>query len=335
MFNAAVINLETGVQEAGDTVNYQSLEDGVSAMDDLVRKLTGQKTQSEEAAAAAELETVRARAEEAARAQAETARVQAEAARTQTEAAAKLKDQAEWESIAAQARAGRLVVRDAASFTQAIAAINNDMAGDQYTVTLNGSFASNPVAFTGNATKTITIKGDARVRTISNNGGGSLFSVPAGISLVLGNNITLNGNNQKYIIVNINGGTLVMKNGSTVRGAQASGVYVVGGAFTMSGGTINGNSASFGGGVVVSSGASFTMSGGTISGNTSPSGGGGVDVSSGASFTMSGGTISGNTASSSRGGGVYVSGILTMTGVTISGNTASSRSGGGVNVSGI
>jgi formylglycine-generating enzyme required for sulfatase activity len=43
LFNAAVINLEIGIQEAGDTVNYQSIADGMSAMEELTLKLTGQK----------------------------------------------------------------------------------------------------------------------------------------------------------------------------------------------------------------------------------------------------------------------------------------------------
>jgi hypothetical protein len=75
----------------------------------------------------------------------------------------------------------------------------------------------------------------------------------------------------------------------------------------MSGGAVSGNTFSSsggdrGGGGVYVSGGSFTMSGGTVSGNTSY-GGGGVYVSEG-SFTMSGGMVSGNT--SDAGGGVYV-----------------------------
>jgi TolB-like protein len=318
MFNAAVINLETGVQEAGDTVNYQSLDDGIRAMEQLALKLTNPEKAEEEEAA-----RVRA-AQEAA----------AEAAR--------------YNSVAS----------DTASFTRAIAAINNDTAGGQYVITLNGSFTSNPVGFTGNATKTITIKGDASVRTISNNGDSALFVVPRGITLVLDSNVTLNGNNQKDYIVSVEGGTLVMKSGSTVRDSQSYGVIVgSGGTFTMSGGAISGNSES---GVYVASGGTFTMSGGAISGNSgsgvyvdsggtfrmsggtisrnSDSSGGGVRMggSSGGTFTMSGGTISGNTASYG-GGGVYVASIdggnaFTMSGGTISGNTASS--GGGVYVGG-
>jgi TolB-like protein len=40
MFNAAIINLETGVQEAGASANYQTLEDGVSAVEQLAMSLS-------------------------------------------------------------------------------------------------------------------------------------------------------------------------------------------------------------------------------------------------------------------------------------------------------
>jgi hypothetical protein len=299
MFNAAVINLETGVQEAGDTVNYQNLSDGMDAMEELALKLIDPKK-------AAELVAAKARAEQEAAAK----------ARAEREVTERV-----W------------IASDAASFTRAIAAINSDTRDGEYTITLTNSFTSGPVTFTNNTSKTITLKGDAAVRTILNKGGGNLFTVPPGITLALENNLTLNGNNQKNSVVYVNGGTLSMKAGSTVHGAQASGVSVAGGAFTMSNGTISGNTASsYGGGVSVAGGA-FTMSGGTISGNTVSSGsGGGVSVAIG-TFMMTGGTISGNSASSYHGGGVIVQGgTFTMSGGTISGNSASY--GGGVSVYG-
>jgi hypothetical protein len=43
MFNAAIINLETGVQETGASANYQSLEDGVSAVEKLAMSLSGKE----------------------------------------------------------------------------------------------------------------------------------------------------------------------------------------------------------------------------------------------------------------------------------------------------
>jgi hypothetical protein len=41
MFNAAVINLKTGVQETGESADYKSLEDGIRVMEELVLKLSG------------------------------------------------------------------------------------------------------------------------------------------------------------------------------------------------------------------------------------------------------------------------------------------------------
>lgn len=137
---------------------------------------------------------------------------------------------------------------------------------------------------------------------------------------------------------------LIYNSDGTKSGA-GGGVYLRNsGVFTMSGGTISGNTAHSGGGVYLDSISSFTMSGtALISGNTtSPitsggSGGGtGGGVFSQGSFTMEGGTINGNTANStvSGGGGVYViSGTFNMNDGTISGNTAATN-GGGVNVSG-
>jgi hypothetical protein len=41
MFNAAIINLVTGVQEAGESVSYQSLNEGVTVMEELALALAG------------------------------------------------------------------------------------------------------------------------------------------------------------------------------------------------------------------------------------------------------------------------------------------------------
>jgi hypothetical protein len=69
---------------------------------------------------------------------------------------------------------------------------------------------------------------------------------------------------------------------------------------------------------VVNSGT-FTMSGGTISGNTANGRDGGGGVYNDGTFTMQNGTISGNTATG-NGGGVF--GNLTKTGGTIHGSDA-------------
>jgi hypothetical protein len=78
-------------------------------------------------------------------------------------------------------------------------------------------------------------------------------------------------------------------------------VLISAGTFTMSGGTISGNSITdgygSGGGVYVS--GTFTMSGGTISGNSCDFRGGGVQVSDG-TFIKTGGTIYGSDAAASN-----------------------------------
>ncbi|MDR2783067.1 MAG: hypothetical protein LBB48_04390, partial [Treponema sp.] len=299
MFNAAVINLETGIQEVGDTVDYQSLEDGMRIMEELALKLSGQ---GEKAA-----------------------------------------------QIKADAAMRNAVASSAASFAWAVAAVNNDKAGGVYTITLKGGFSADPVVFTANAVKTITLKGEGAARAITNNGNEALFTVPKGISLVLESGVTLDGNDKKASVVVVQGGAFVMKTGGTVRGAKGGttltadgyecggGVFVDGGgAFTIEGGTITGNTASYrGGGVYVRNGA-FAMQGGIITGNTASSGGG-VYVLEDGVFTLKDGTITGNTASSDDdpgyGGGVSVGydGAFTMQGGEESRNTASTT-GGGVNV---
>jgi hypothetical protein len=84
--------------------------------------------------------------------------------------------------------------------------------------------------------------------------------------------------------------------GGTIKNNSAGGVYTeLGSVFTMTGGRIENN-----GGHGVDNQGTFTLSGGTISGNTAENGGG---ISNNGTFTLSGGTISGNTAL--RGSGVY------------------------------
>jgi len=177
---------------------------------------------------------------------------------------------------------------------------------------------------------TITLKSSGANRTLSLLSNGPLFIVHSGVTLILDENITLQGHsaNTDSLVRVFSGGTLRMNNGSAVTGNAASfggGVYINNGAFTMDGGTISGNTASSGGGVYVN-GGSFTMNGGTIVGNTASFNGGGVGVAGSGTFIMSEGSISGNIASS--GGGVHMyRGIFIKTGGIIYGtnsNTAKS-----------
>jgi hypothetical protein len=52
MFNASIINLETGVQVVGGSVNYTTLDEGIRAMGTLSRELTGVSGDMGEAAGA-------------------------------------------------------------------------------------------------------------------------------------------------------------------------------------------------------------------------------------------------------------------------------------------
>ncbi|MFC4456587.1 hypothetical protein [Deinococcus sonorensis] len=120
----------------------------------------------------------------------------------------------------------------------------------------------------------------------------------------------------------------------------------VGGQFTMTGGSITGNTVKGttstdnpahqgGGGVRLYAGSRATMSGGTISGNRARWGAGVVidgpyQTSPTSEFTLSGGTVSGNTIvdSSNVGGGFFNMGTLTITSGNVTGNTATQHGGG-------
>ena len=192
---------------------------------------------------------------------------------------------------------------------------SNAEAGGSYAITLSANESIGPKTLSYSGKKvSITLSGGYSERTISLSSNGSLFSVKDGVTLTLGNNVTLRGrsSNTSEVVQVGSGGTLVMETGSKITGNTAfdaeyniaGGVYLfTGGTFTMNGGEISGNSASVGknellvaGGVYVS-GGTFTMNGGTISGNTSYYAGG-VCVGGG-TFTKSGGTIYGSNASSS------------------------------------
>ncbi len=222
----------------------------------------------------------------------------------------------------------------------------------------------------GNDTLNITLLGASAGATI--NAGAQFTSAGVIEEEGLGRRVLLVGGAKTTVTLGVN---LTLTGGYPKRfnsDYDGGGVYVNGGIFNMSGGTISGNISgtaeeSFGGGVYVSYNGTFTMSGGTISGNYAYNGGGvsvyggnsyknttftmedglidgnyaqqggGVHVGGGGTFTMKDGTINVNNATGS-GGGVYVnsadysSGEFTMSGGTISKN--SGPSGGGVYVVG-
>jgi uncharacterized repeat protein (TIGR02543 family) len=230
----------------------------------------------------------------------------------------------------------------------------NAVEGGAYTITVNEDATLDPTTLSyGGKTVSITLVGGAAERTVSLGSSGLLFTLGSGVTLKLGNNITLQGktSNTAALVKVDNGAALEMNLGSKISGnantssyyGGSGGVYVNGGSFTMNGGDISGNSSSsiysstttartsfyscYGGGGVYVNDGTFTMNAGKISGNntTISSYGGGVYVNGG-SFTMSGGEISGNSSSSSYGygGGVYVglNGVFTKSGGVIYGSNA-------------
>ena len=119
-------------------------------------------------------------------------------------------------------------------------------------------------------------------------------------------------------VIDVDGGSFTMKGGTisdiTASGANFGAVYIhkndtygTYGTFSMEDGTIyKFKSTNQYAGPVVVNGGSMTMSGGTIDGNTATefNSAGGVLVNTDSTFTMTGGTISNNSAK--RGGGVLV-----------------------------
>ena len=223
------------------------------------------------------------------------------------------------------------------------------------------------LSYKGKENITITLKSDNINRIISLSTTGAMFIVRSGVTLVLENNLTLQGhvlNTQALILVAADA-MLIMNDGVKITGNNntnssggggvvlSSAISAVGqkegGKFLMNGGEISNNIAlGLGGGVAISSNALFTMKSGKIYNNSVPvsmtvttSNGGGVLAYG--NFIMEGGEIFGNSVSCSsangaHGGGVYaLQADFTMKGGKIYGNTATSTTmatGGGVYIAG-
>lgn len=164
------------------------------------------------------------------------------------------------------------------------------------------------LTYTNNECKVRLTKDIVMTKAVTVNNGNSLT-----IDLN-GHTLTAAANSQAF---RIQGGALTIED-STGRGViQGSGTVTGNGgaiwmsssdsnnALTLTGGTIRGFTATDGGGVYVD-GGSFEMSGGTISACNATNAGGGVYVSSG-SFKMSGGSIEDCTAHEGAGVKVYAS----------------------------
>ena len=246
---------------------------------------------------------------------------------------------AQWTDIPPENSHTYTANNSAEDLIEALQAINTSSQAGTYIINITGEYVINRITLTTNAEKTIIFHGAGAPCVLYNGGTDPLFTVPNRITLVLENSITLNGNQKSYPAVKVLiGGTLNLKAGAKITGAKNHGVWVNGGTFNMTGGSITSNysgNSDGGGGVFVDNNGIFNFSDGTISDNTSDWSGGGVSIGN-ATFNMTDGTISGNF--SRGGGGVAVkNGIFNMFNGTISANTVNSydqtESGGGVKVS--
>jgi hypothetical protein len=199
----------------------------------------------------------------------------------------------------------------------------NAQTGGVYSIVLGSDQKVSNVIFDyENKKVTVSLKavgGERKVTFETDKPSYPLFTVKAGTTFTLEENVILSGvQNAGVSLIMVDGGTFIM-NGGAIRDnnkkgdgeRNGGGVYVNAGSFIMNNGVISGNTASSGGsgnpgsggGVYVKAG-SFTMNGGAISGNTASSGwgtiggGGGVCVAQGATFTKSsgGGIIYGSNA---------------------------------------
>jgi len=187
---------------------------------------------------------------------------------------------------------------------------------------------NNRLSYKGAINITIVLRGDNQNRTIKLSSHGNMFIVDYNVTFVLENNITLQGHNGNTdAIVIVSGGTLKMQTGAAITGNTNTSSYDSGGGvrvssngtFEMSGGSIFGNTAGTGGGVLMDMGNAgiFTMTDGEIYKNIAYNGGGICGYSG--TFNMRGGTITGNRAVNT-GGGLYIFQLtLNKTGGTITG----------------
>jgi VCBS repeat-containing protein len=133
-----------------------------------------------------------------------------------------------------------------------------------------------------------------------------------------------------YGIFTVTSGSVVSISGITVSGGKANfggGIFNHGGTLTISASTISGNSAGIGGGISNDRGT-LTITDSTISGNSAGFGaGGGITVDEGTTLTVTNSTFSGNSAA--LGGGIFnQNSTATITNSTFSGNSATVEGGG-------
>ena len=172
-------------------------------------------------------------------------------------------------------------------------------------------------------------------QTITLTGGPLALTDPATTTITgpAANLVTVSGNSASLVFDVEDGGSAALS-GLTITGGNADyggGVRNDGGALTVTDCAISGNTATLqGGGLATRFGGTTMLSGCSISGNSAADGGG-VSNASASTLSLVNSTVSGNTASG-KGGGLYNYATATLTDVTVSANSATT--GGGLASSG-
>jgi predicted outer membrane repeat protein len=172
----------------------------------------------------------------------------------------------------------------------------------------------------------LTVANSAITGNSTTMNGGGIFHVNNGTTVLT--NAAINGNS-----AGVNGGGIFGHNvtvtGGTINNNSARyGGGVFGSNLTITGSTISTNAAQLGGGGISGFGE-LTVTGATIEGNTAGGSGGGI---LGGNVTVLTSAVTGNSATLS-GGGISSNGDLTVSASTIGSNTAGSA-GGGVHATG-
>jgi LPXTG-motif cell wall-anchored protein len=223
----------------------------------------------------------------------------------------------------------------------------------------NGNITSIYITDSVSVSGEISLEGTNAVVKRDASFGGYLLVINRGDSAVL-KNITIDGNSSeasgttKSLIYDR--GSLTIEDGAVLKNNVLSDLgyfHATGGAIEadegtiiITGGTIENNTANFGGGIYLYYNSVMTMSGGTIQNNTAVDGtesglygyaaGGGIDLYGGSTLNVTGNAEIKNNHSDHMGGGISLgtgvasngSDVLNMTGGVITGNSSGSGGGG-------
>ena len=218
------------------------------------------------------------------------------------------------------------------------------MVDSKGTATLSGGTIRNCQGTTGGAVYmtggTFTISGDGKMEnnTASQNGA-ALYLAGTGKVFVKGGNITGSSEVNKEAIY-MAGGEFTMTAGTIkdFKGSKSGAVFMQDGAFTINNGLID-NCSGTESGAIYMSGGTFGISGGTISNSSGAQKGGALYLGGTGTVNVSGGNIIGNNVTE-FGGAIYMTGgTFTMTNGTIdrcqgTGSGAVYMSGGEFQISG-